>query len=46
MEERWSPRQQQHFDDGDVSMPMGELVGGVVFLVALLQEFPRTRAVY
>ena len=46
MEERWSPRQQQHFDDGDVSMPMGELFGGVVFLVALLQEFPRTRAVY
>jgi hypothetical protein len=45
-EERWSQRQQQLFDEGAVSMPMGELYGGVAFLVALLEAYPDTKAVY
>ena len=45
-EERWSQRQQQLFDEGAVSMPMGELYGGVAFLVALLGAYPDTKAVY
>ena len=45
-EERWSPAQQMAFDEGKVSMPMGELYGGVVFLVALIAAHPEVRAVY
>lgn len=45
-EERWSPSQQASFDAGSVSMPMGELYGGVVFLVALIAAHPEVHAVY
>ena len=34
------------FDEGKVSMPMGELYDGVVFLVALIAAHPEVRAVY
>ena len=46
MEERWSDRQQQSFDEGAVSMPMGELYGGVAMLAALLVAYPDATAVY
>ena len=46
MEERWSDRQQQSFDEGAVSMPMGELCGGVAMLAALLVAYSDATAVY
>lgn len=46
VEERWSERQQRAFDEEEVSMPMGELYGGVAVVAALLEAYPDATAVY